>query len=453
MTEALSDSNVLQAPPSPYLGKRLSPADHLAISGFWLATNAHWGALLVVMLPGEIAKIEPAHRAAALGVFTAIGAIFAILCPLIVGPISDRCLSRFGRRRPYMAWGTLINIVGLGIMAWIISDFLANPTSPPHRWMGYSVTFFLFLLGYLVVQFGNNVATASYMGVLPDLVPEDQRGIASGYYAVMCQAGTLIGAVGAGLLLSKMKVEVQFAFLVLLFVVITPLSLLGFKENALKARPKTFSWAQYGVDIVLSLAQNPDFLWVWITRFLVMLGFYAVEPFINYYLRDVIQVKDAAMASGIMIGVILIAASISGFIGGALSDRIGRKKVVYFATGLMAVFVLGFAVCHTFLQALLIGIIFGIGFGAYTSVDWALGTDVLPDLDSAATHMAVWHVSMTLPQSIAPPIAGTIIGADVLQSFNGAVQYGRVGYACVFGFCAVCFILGAVFLKNIRSVK
>lgn len=453
MAAANPEFNEVQAPVSPYAGKRLTSADHLAISGFWLATNAHWGAILVVMLPIEIGKIAPANRASALGLFTAIGAIFAIFCPLLVGPLSDRCASKFGRRRPYMAWGTVINLVGLAMMAWVITGFKGVSNSPP-LWLGYSATFFLFLAGYLVVQFGNNVATAAYMGVLPDLVPDDQRGIASGYYAVMCQAGTLIGAVGAGLFLANASYIIQYGFLALLFLVIGPASLLGFKENPLSQKPPKMSWLRYFASLWINPKNEPDFFWVWVTRFLVMLGFYAVEPFINYYLRDVIQVSNSGQASGIMIGVILVAASISGFIGGSISDRIGRKKVVYFATGLMAIFVLGFAVCHTFLQALLIGIVFGVGFGAYTSVDWALGTDVLPDLDHAAKHMAVWHVSMTLPQSIAPPIAGLIIGSDIVRVVSETeVQYGRLGYTFVFGFCSVCFLLGAVFLKNIRSVK
>ncbi len=447
----------VQAPLSPYLGKKLTVKDHLAISGFWLATNAHWGALLVVMIPGEIAKIAPSNRAAALGLFTAVGAIFAIFCPLIVGPLSDRCASKLGRRRPYIAVGTGVNTVGLLIMAMVVTAFVSQAGSSGHTGGsllgGYSVFYYLLLVGFLIVQFGNNVATAAYMGVLPDLVPDDQRGVASGYYAVMCQVGTLVGAVGAGLLLAKLPASAQYGFLILLFLIIGPLTLLGFKENALIIKPKPLQWVPYLKSLWISPKDQPDFFWVWITRFLVMLGFYGIEPFINYYLRDVIHLQNPASASGILIGVILVAASISGFLGGSLSDKIGRKKVVYFATGVMAVFVLGFSFCHNFLQTLGIGTIFGLGFGAYTSVDWALGTDVLPDLDHAAKHMAVWHVSMTLPQSIAPPIAGAIIGAFVLEASPAhAVTYSRTGYDLVFIFCAICFILGAVFLKNIRSV-
>ena len=42
------------------------------------------------------------------------------------------------------------------------------------------------------------------------------------------------------------------------------------------------------------------------------------------------------------------------------------------------------------------GIVFGLGYGAYISVDWALATDVLPSMDDYARDMGVWHVALTL---------------------------------------------------------
>lgn len=459
MSSIAQPSDAVQAPPSPYEGTRLSTSRHLAIAGFWLATNAHWGALLVVMLPAEIAKMVPGYRAYALGLFTAIGAILAILIPLLVGPISDRCRARIGRRRPYMIWGTVINIIGLAIMALVVMSPASAPikadagSSPVWMLLLSSPGFLLFLFGYLVVQFGNNVATAAYMGVLPDVVPSDQRGVASGWYAVMCQVGTLVGAVGVGLALGKASAFAQYGFIVILFLIVGPLSMLGFTEGRLTGPVPKLRLIPYIKSLWINPKREPDFFWVWVTRFLVMLGFYAVEPFINYYLRDVIHSQNASRDSGVLIGLILVAASISSYAGGVISDRIGRKKVVYFATGLMAVFVIAFAFCTTFLSTLVVGSMFGLGFGAYSSVDWALGTDVLPDLDHAAKHMAVWHVSMTLPQSLAPPVTGAIIGAFVASSQNGAVSYSRTGYTIVFCVCAVLFALGAYLLRYIRSVQ
>jgi MFS family permease len=124
---------------------------------------------------------------------------------------------------------------------------------------------------------------------------------------------------------------------------------------------------------------------------------------------------------------------------------------------IIAVMTLAFIVCHSFTDVLLAGVLFGLGFGAYTSVDWALGTQVLPSKTNAAKEMGVWHVAMTLPQSVAAPIAGLLIESfgKHTSMAHGELQihYTTTGYAAVFVMSAICFALGAYLLHNVRGVK
>src|SRR5205807_687666 len=115
------------------------------------------------------------------------GAFVALLVPLLAGALSDRSTSRFGRRRPFMVFGVAVNLVGLAIMGIAVSQR----------------NLVLYILGILVVQFGNNTAGAAYAGVIPDMVPAEQHGEASGYMATMTQAGTIVGAIGSGILMGK----------------------------------------------------------------------------------------------------------------------------------------------------------------------------------------------------------------------------------------------------------
>jgi len=95
----------------------------------------------------------------------------------------------------------------------------------------------------------------------------------------------------------------------------------------------------------------------------------------------------------------------------------------------------------------LLGVFFGLGFGAYQAVDWALACDVLPDREhGAAKDMALFHVSFTLPQVLAPAIAGQIL-------FNLNQLQGNLGYRVVFGTAAVWFFLATVFVRMIRGVR
>lgn len=458
------EANTIPVVRSPY-ESALTAGEQFRISAYWFATNFLWGALLVIMLPGEIKTLFPEYRVPALGYLIAFGAVAAILVPLIVGAMSDRCASRYGRRRPYIAAGVVINVLGLALM-WAAVTF--SPVVHGSRddsagkvaaTLFASPTFLFFLLAYLVAQLGNNIASAAYSGVIPDLVPEDQRGTASGWMALMSQLGTLLGAVGCGMLLGSAPEVAKYLLLAVVLVGVAAITIFGIKENPLPAKPEPISWGLYFKSLWINPREYPDFAWVWITRAFVMLGFYAVLPFINYYLMDVVGVPEKSVSgtASILIGVILLTSSVSGVYGGAVSDRIGRKKVVYIANTTIAVVTAGFVFCNAIWQVLILGILFGLGFGAYTSVDWALGTDVLPSKKDAAKEMAVWHIAMTLPQSIAPPIAGIIIArfgfTTVVRPDETIYHYTHMGYGVTFALCAVLFAMGAYFLKNVRGVR
>jgi MFS family permease len=455
------EADEIPAVPSPY--KHLSAFQHIKISAYWFATNFLWGALLLVMLPGEVRTMNPQFRAEALGLLTGVSALVALVVPLIAGALSDRCASKWGRRRPYMALGLTINVIGLVVMA---AAYLASkPTEGATSvWdsMFRNPGFLIFSLGYLVVQLGNNITSAAFMGVIPDLVPADERGVASGYMALMSQLGSLFGAIGCGLLLKDAAEATKYVMLSVVLVAVALVTILGMRENPLPFKPQRLNWGHYIRSLWIDPRRYPDFAWVWITRALVMLGFYAVVPFINYYLVDVINIKqeDVGGKAAIVQAVILITSTVSGFLGGKWSDRIGRKKVVYVANVLIAVMALAFIFCRSITDVLLAGTLFGLGYGAYISVDYALGTDVLPSRKDAAKEMAVWHIAMTLPQSFAAPIAGYLIAIPGTRVLPGLVEGGEkvihytvAGYSYVFILCAVCFALGAFLLRNVRGVR
>ncbi|MEZ0327540.1 MAG: MFS transporter, partial [Fimbriimonas sp.] len=222
--------------PSPYEGTTIKHRQHLAISAYWFATNFLWGALLVLMLPNEMRMLAPHYRVAALGLLTGIAAIVALTVPLIVGALSDRCTSPRGRRRPYIIAGVTINVIGLGLMAaaFTFADKIPSPPAgqEPGQWQTIGILlshpgFLWFLLAFIVVQFGNNVASAAYSGIIPDLIPEEQRGAASGYMALMSQGGTLFGGVVVGFLLGKQPEWIKYGVLALVLAVVASVTIKG----------------------------------------------------------------------------------------------------------------------------------------------------------------------------------------------------------------------------------
>ena len=72
---------------------------------------------------------------------------------------------------------------------------------------------------------------------------------------------------------------------------------------------------------------------------------------------------------------LLLLALPTSIIAGSISDRRGRKPLVYLSGFMMTVVCLMFIIFQNQYGALIAGAFFGIGYGAYTSVDWALTTD------------------------------------------------------------------------------
>lgn len=93
-----------------------------------------------------------------------------------------------------------------------------------------------------------------------------------------------------------------------------------------------------------------------------------------------------------------------------------------------------------------IGALFGVGYGAYQAVDWALAIDVLPKSEAAAKDMGIWHIALVLPQAVAPALTGIILSAFKQSSLLW-------GYTVVFMLTALWFILGTVFVRQIRGAR
>ena len=133
-----------------------------------------------------------------------------------------------------------------------------------------------------------------------------------------------------------------------------------------------------------------------------MLSLYTMVTFIEYYLKDKTGVPNFVAATLLVAGMALMGSLLSALLAGYVSDRVGRKRIVSAATIAMALAFLAFIFSPSWNMILVIGALFGLGYGAYTSVDWALALDVLPDRNSMARDLGIWGFAVSLPQTLAP---------------------------------------------------
>ena len=98
---------------------------------------------------------------------------------------------------------------------------------------------------------------------------------------------------------------------------------------------------------------------------------------------------------------------------------------------------------------------FGLGYGAFLAVDYALVLDVLPSAADSAKDLAVWHASLVLPQLMATPIAGGLL--DHFQRGAAAAPAGsfaaHLGYSVVFWLATAYFVLATGLVRRIKKVR
>src|SRR5262245_10875929 len=101
---------------------RMSAWRQASLSLYWFATNAHWSALLITVLPLQARQIGGAEfQGRTLGSILLVGAFVSMVAAPLFGAWSDRIRTRWGRRTPFMVVGTLGNVIGLLAMSLIPS--------------------------------------------------------------------------------------------------------------------------------------------------------------------------------------------------------------------------------------------------------------------------------------------------------------------------------------------
>lgn len=419
------------------------------LSLYWFATSVQWTAILITTLPNQAYLMGGDRvKGQTLGTILLIGAFVSMFVAPFFGALSDRVITRFGRRKPWIVIGTLMNNVGLLGLAYFprSNDMSSLP---------------LFILAFMWVEFWNNVATAPYSALIPDIVPIEQRGSASGWYGLMNMLGSFVGGV-AGLIFTQNGVT----DVVSIYFFIGAINLIGLagtivfvKELPVSIVLPAIKFKKFMHSLIEPLRDH-DFRWVFGTRFLMIMGAFTVQEFLQYYMRDVVKdftlfgarvAENAESAVSFFIIALLIGAVASSLAAGILSDKLGRKKIVYLSSILQAIVPFVLIFFSPFPLVVGLGIIFGLGYGAYASVDWAMVSDVLPSDADHAKDMGVWHVADTFPQVIATPIAGLLL--DRFQIVGQTVNQPTLGYTVIFSLAVVYFVLGTVLVRKIRKVK
>lgn len=386
-----------------------------------------------LLVPAQIDALDPAHKIADLGVITSIGALIAVIANLLSGAFSDRTTVRWGRRRPWVFAGALGCAVALGVLMQARNVFLVG-------------------LGVAFYQFFGNMTLAPLNALVPDRVPERQRGTASGLIGLGFPFGSIIAAILIG---SVIKVP-QFTYLVMIVLVLgffVPFALL-FSDRALPRG--TFSAFHLGTFLKgfwVSPRAFPDFAWAFVVRFIPVLGYYVGTSYLFYYLQDAVGYQrlfpgqTALQGASTVTLISTVTLVLALVLGGVFSDRLQRRKPFVIGSLLaMAGALLLYGFSPSWPMVMLASALAGFAMGAYLAVDLALTTLVLPSAQTRGKDLGIMNIAFTLPISLAPALSGV-----VLSALQGAGPH--ISYAVLFLCAALLSLLGIFAVLRIRSVK
>jgi MFS family permease len=364
---------------------------------------------------------------------TALNAVSSALATPVVGALSDRTaqgrrLGRFSGRRH--RW-TLVMV----LLAGVCVGLLAKAGTV------VAVAVLWFLFGAF-----QNGQYATLSAALPDHVPVRQRATVSGWVGMPIALGLVLGTVLVVDVLNQDLLTGYIALAVLMVVLALPFVLFTPDYPLAPEHREPFSWRRVASSYWINPREYPDFGWAWLTRFLSTLAIAMGTLYLLYFLRDKVHYAQSHpgqdAADGLLILILIYTAGVvvTAIVGGIISDRRGRRKVLVTVSGLlMAVAALFLTFWETWPSALIAAVLFGIGFGAYIAVDQALITQVLPKAHNRAKDLGIINIAIVTPYAIGPAIAAPLVSL--------------AGYPALFGATAVVAIAGATGVWRIKSVR
>jgi Na+/melibiose symporter-like transporter len=373
--------------------------------------------------------VPEAQKNTYLGWLTFCGLILALAVQPIAGAISDRSGFKWGLRRPYILMG--------GIVALLILPGI-----------GLAGSFTAIFAVYCLLQIASNTAQGPYQAFLPEFVPENKHGVASGVKALLEIVGGVILVYLSSLFMDRYFAGEgsRWLWLVLGILAVVLLGAMIATVVMVREPPVKFNDRKDSLLVALyhtarEVLANRDIVWFLASRLLFYMAFTTVQQFALYFLRDVIGVANPAEATARFSISAVVGMLIVVWPAGYLSDRVGRKSITI-AAGLLGALGIGIiALSKEYGPILWAAGIIGMAMGAFNSANWALATDLVAKGEEAR-YLGIANMATAGGAALARAIGPAI------DFFNG--RSPGSGYQFMLLVCVAYFVIGAALVFKIR---
>lgn len=368
-----------------------------------MGTNYLWISFESLILPIQLENVTGSGSSSILlGIIAFIGISIGVVVSLFFGVLSDSRSILWGKRGPYIIIGSVAAALSIALDI-LLQNYI------------YGI-----LLGYIFVQTGTNVSSAAYQPLFRDLVPENQRGLASGINGVYTLLGNALGLGLSGFLMSMKMDTLALGIMGVTLLGTSVITALTIRHEDIPVHVPGTSLFRTFLDIFNPGGKSRGFFWLVGSAFLVFLGVTGLSFFELYYFEDVLKSADPAELVAISGIFVLLFSAVGTAIFGYVSDRYGRWRMLLAATVMGGTATALIPLFPKFDLFVILGIFIATAYGIYFSVSKALASDLSPRED-AGKYMAYFNIGIGGSSAFSPLFYGIILdhfGMDYHTGFT-----------------------------------
>ena len=393
----------------------------------------------------------------------------------LIGTLSDKTVSPFGRRRPYLLGGALLAAIAL----WIFpnSDGVANWL---HNITGLHLpacTALLIAAAMIwIIDACVNVAQGPYRALIPDVVPQEQHSLANSYISLAIGLGSVIAAGTAPFLMwafgYQMSIPAQFIMAALAFTLGMIWTCITINEKQTKKEIiKDVATAEIKEDTFLDALKNffslsPEVSKICTMQFFTWIGTMCMMIFFTQYsVHTVFHVPDLSSVteeiteqysnatlfgtnfSSICFAIFNLVCFLVAIPIGIMSAKYGNKKVHIISLVTMILAYLGMATsCNPKIVALLMGVA-GIGWASICALPFAMLSQYIKK-GTEGSVMGIFNIFIAGPQVFVCTLVAWFISKCIIKLEDNLVNY-HWEYAFLIG--AICLAIAAVITSTVKE--
>ncbi len=335
------------------------------LAGLWISINTVLLQLRVLDFAAEDKKNG------ILGGIALVGLVVAAISQPLIGALSDRTTSRWGKRLPYIVVGNVCLLAVVPLLG-LVNSFVSA----------------MLVIG--LIQFFIHVSQGPASALLIDHVRPEERGVGAGVLNLARVGGGGLTTVTVMLLMSASEIGAgptiwYWASIGVIMAILGITTLWTFGSLRLKNDSSEMMRSRAPENALpadQTSTENSNrmngYYWFLIAMAMIVGGLTAMQIFALFFIRDKVGLDNPAAGAAALAATILVGAAIAAYPSGAISDRFGRMKILYLSAVVIAGSTISMLFVGSLIYVTLVGFFIGVGAGMFLSGGWALITELVP---------------------------------------------------------------------------